>query len=440
MCVPSVAPDRVECQLREILSKLPSRDDVVPSPRPVTEGDQRAGGRDACAERAQRDPHAREESQWAAARQRLDSVELGPSRTIGFTDRRIGGRIASIVLRECQREALRAMVASSVACGAGLKAYHGFKPGEGYGTILRLVAQLHCGTRVCPGCQASIRRRACARMEIDAKYLASLSVPPYMFGVRDAWELAHAIVCQFVSILRRESKYATRPITGKRRCDRARKRNRRKLARSRVGRGGVRAYSWAKEPQQSGMPHLHILLDCDWLDYGWVREVWASVWGAQDADSDFRRVTSVNGACRYLSEYVAKQQTTVDILAIIKSKRLWTSTKAKEDSASVKWIPDKKTCEEAARWQVNNREEAGAESGWRLEAGKDDSYAIWSIPARAPVWIPTIARSSGVSCKMGDGWEDAEARFKRLLAETDSSIIFEEWLCERAYGKKRANK
>jgi hypothetical protein len=435
VCLASVADCSRPRLLGELLSGLPSDTDVVPPPRELRDEDARGGGRDARAEHAQADARVAREYHWAAADGRLDLVQLGSSRTIGWSDRRSTSRIASIVLRDCQREAARTALINAASCGIGLRAYHSWRPGGEFGVLMRLVAQLNCGTRTCAKCQAAMRRRACARMEIPARYLASLTVPPYMGDVRDSWEAAHSIVTQFVSLLRRESKYATREITGKRRCDRARKRNRRTLARSRVGRGGVRDYSWAKEPQSSGMPHLHILIDCDWLNYAWVRQMWAAYWGALDADCDFRLVTSPGGACRYLSEYVAKQNTPIDILAIIKSKRLWTSTKVRVVDARVKWYRDPTVSEDSARWQVNNRDEARADSGWSLISGRDNCYAKWEASCDRPVWFPDVVAKRSQASTSGDRLDNLTRSLESLRSELDTSIIFEESMREKLYGK-----
>jgi hypothetical protein len=164
--------------------------------------------------------------------------------------------------------------------------------------------------------------------------------------------------------------------------------------------------------------------------------MWAAHWGAIDADCDFRLVTNVNGACHYLTQYVAKQHTSLDILAIIKQKRLWTSTLKKDENTSAKWWPDGKTTEEAARWQVNHREESGSESGWTLLSGADERYALWSTPAKFPGWIEPCRGAADVIGMSGDYRFDFLRTFKSFIADMDNSIIFEEWMRERLYGKR----
>ena len=69
------------------------------------------------------------------------------------------------------------------------------------------------------------------------------------------------------------------------------------------------------QPRKTGarvgelMPHYHLLVfGVSWLPQKVVREWWRSAIGAGDGPlvTDVRRVTGVDGACRYLAKYVSK--------------------------------------------------------------------------------------------------------------------------------------
>jgi hypothetical protein len=394
VCVQIVADDQAEGQPPQApsasLRAKPGALRVTGFPRALPD----AGGRDGRAEHAYTDARVRSDLSWGSLEAALDLVELGSTCTVGWTDRRTGNRVLPLVLSESQRSVARAMSDASRSCGASLRAFVSWRPGRGYGQVLRMVAQLHCGTRACERCQARMRESAASRMAIKARLFLSLSVPPYMFNVRESWELCHVIVRQFIAIIRREAYYRNRPITGRRACDRSRMRARRSLARSRLRGGGKFEYSWAKEPQGGGMPHLHLLTAFSWVDFAWIRSVWASVWGAQDADIDGRVVKSIRGACWYLTAYVAKQKTSLDILAIIKRKRMWATTKRKEPSVRIPWMQDVRVSEGAARWVVDQRDEQPMGAGWLLESGADDRYAIFSQSSNFEGVFSTLIETS----------------------------------------------
>lgn len=440
MCTPSVSP--------EFPSRLDAEnaaDDALAlwfprSPAPPRESSRSSGGRDARAERPGADARDRSDSEWGSLDAALDLVELGSTCAAGWTDRRIGARVASLLLTDADRSAARSLTSASLSCGASLKAFHSWRPGTGYGAILRLVAQLHCGTRACGACQGKMREAAKQRMAIEARMFLTFTIPPIDGGVRAAWKLLPEKQAKMNAIIRREANYRNREITGATEAKRERLRARRTLARSRLRGAYGLDYSWAREPQKSGMPHVHMLVSFAYVDYSWIREIWGKLWGVQMPNVQGDPVKSINGACWYLTTYVAKQKTSLDILSIMKRKRMWASTKKKEPSVGTKWIEDDRTSEAGARWQVNNRDEAGAESGWTLESGADDRYALWSMPARFPWMLGECKDALSVVDKSGDYSIDYDIAFKLMMADRDNSIIIEEYICEKLYGKKRANK
>ena len=384
MCAPIMPPKRGQSQ----------PPDYPPEPTPLAPDDgliegfpghlPRAGGRDGRAERADAGARAWASQEWGILSQRVNSVELGPTRTPGFWDRRVADRVQGLALPAKYRLIAQRQGAVAASCRSGVRAFRGWEPGPGNGVDLRQVVEMSCGTRRCEHCQKEIRRRACGRMAINASLFFTFTTPPDIFGIVEAWEECHPSLRQFIAIIRRENAYRHRKITGKRKCDRTKQRKRRSLANSRIRGGFDFEYAWAKEPHGSGRPHVHMIVSFTWVDFAWIREVWARVNGALDANFDGRKVKSVEGACHYLSTYVAKQITTPDILAIVKSKRMWASTKHDTVQHKIRWVHEVGCSENRARDSINARAIWGIDKGWSVECGNDNVYARWKRPTRLP--------------------------------------------------------
>ncbi len=439
MCVPSVPPPGSGCQPVEPPLVTQAEADAAAAIAGFPVSLTPAGGRDARTEREHTSAQWYREQQWGDAAGRINSVELGPMRTPGWTDRRAASRVQRLKLPDRYRTIAQRQAAVAASCGAGVRAFRGWEPGPGNGSELRQVVQMHCGTRRCEHCQAELRRRACGRMAVQASIFLTFTTPVDIFGLVESWEECHPSLRQFVAILRRENAYRNREITGARKCDRTRKRNRRSLARGRMQGPAEFSYAWAKEPHQSGRPHVHMILSCTWIDFAWVREVWARVNGAMDANMDGRKVKSIDGACHYLTTYVAKQNTPPDILAIVKAKRLWASTKPLEKKDEIKWTLEVGTSEKRARDSVDNRSVWGRADGWISECGRDGTYAVWRRPVLHPGPV-----------NLEQMWSEPPSKFRfddtgRIEVVSpphcywDSSIYSESSRDLSELGKKRAN-
>lgn len=149
-------------------------------------------------------------------------------------------------------------------------------------------------------------------------------------------------------------------------------------------------YAWAIEPHKSGFPHVHMLLDQEWVDVVWLRSTWAAAAGVVDADVDIRTVSSSAAVSRYISKYISKSRLSLDILAIVKGRRLWWSTVKNVSRPEPVWIREESTTEAECRVGVENAESWGVDDGWSCEATNGESYALWTRKAEWPASVRVV--------------------------------------------------
>ena len=359
-----------------------------------------------------RDPDARRRAILApligAARvhSSLISLGLGPTCPTGHVEARSSYRTEGLTLRDRDRDAARRLVEAAGSCGSSWLRLRTWEDGPGDGFDVRLVCQTHCGTRYCEDCSELIRRRQVARVQGDWQLFMTLTMPQRGIPIRWAWDHFYNARRKFLRELRRESNRRYQSTEGKTANVSAKLIEASLLAQERIQGEEKIEYAWAIEPHESGYPHLHLVLNLEWIDFGWCRQLWSKMLGVKDARIDGRRVWSIDGVCNYLAKYISKRRMPLDILAIIKGRRTWACTLENTlDEDPVYW-PEEDYAGEDPGLSVEEREEWGAEDGWTLTSGKDGCYARWRRPsdgysARAvvpghPLFDPDLSRKSGI--------------------------------------------
>jgi len=347
----------------------------------------------------------------------------------------VGARTAGLVLTADQRCAAQQLDAAARQCGSSLRSWVGFEFGESGGRELRLVAQTHCGTRACARCAEMMREHQRERVAGPWKLFLTLTFRPAFMTVSDAWGSIHSALRTWWRELRRQVAYRDGPITARTAKGQASQRDRKALAGERVRGPEGLEYAWCLEAHVSGYPHVHLVTNQEFVDYRYAKSLWEMSMSVETANVDGEQVYEVDGACRYLCQYVAKAHFSLDILAIIKGRRVWASTIKAPEKVWAGWIPDKAATEKVCRERVEERESWGAEEGWTLQAGADGRYGLW---ARDSEFQGALGPCVGQDDDIGES-EDVKQDYKpaliRMFSESDSSIIVEEWLHQHWFGK-----
>jgi hypothetical protein len=152
---------------------------------------------------------------------------------------------------------------------------------------------------------------------------------------------------------------------------------RRMLARSRIRASEQLKYAWVLEPHQDGWPHVHMVVEPDYVDYTWLRGVWSQCCGVVDAWVYGEQVYSIDGACRYLCKYISKAQLSIEILAILFRRRMWATNLERPENPEPKWFREETVSSEDA-WRDAGRGDAWLpEMGWAVMSAKPGGYAMW---------------------------------------------------------------
>lgn len=72
------------------------------------------------------------------------------------------------------------------------------------------------------------------------------------------------------------------------------------------------------EAHESGFPHIHVFLRCDFIPQKWIKRAWQEITGAFKVD--IRQIRNQNGAARYATKYVTKAPA-----RYLKMPRYWSS-------------------------------------------------------------------------------------------------------------------
>jgi hypothetical protein len=290
---------------------------------------------------------------------------------------RFSDRTHGLSLTDVEREAARSLQRAALHCGSGWKAWRSFEQRGALGYDVRMVCQTHCGTRACPACAEAMRERQCARVSGPWKLFLTLTVPRFPWTITEAWHDIHTWLKEFLRELRRYIARAWKPTTAK--TESGRRRWARCASEAHRRTGGIRKleYAWVIENHKDGWPHVHMCVNTAYIDYSLVRELWQGVTGVFFANVDGKPVWDVDGTCKYLSKYVSKGVLPLDILAILKGRRLWACSIERREIPEPKWFEERSLRTDELIKQCEERETWGINEGWKLEIGKSGGYAIW---------------------------------------------------------------
>lgn len=354
--------------------------------------------------------------------QGISSLALGPTCQTWHVDTRSSYRIADLALRDGDRDNARRLMEQAGACGSRFLRLRGWQEGPGYGWDLRMIAQTHCGTRYCEDCSERIRRRQIARVQGPWEMFITLTMPQAGIPKRWAWDHFYNARRIFLRELRRESNRRYQSTEGRTPNASAKLIAESLDAQERIIGPEKIEYAWAIEPHASGYPHLHLVLNLEWIDFGWSRKLWSKCLGVEDARIDGRKVWSVDGVCNYLAKYISKRRMSLDILAVIKGRRTWACTLINSLDEDAEWWPEDGQSEGNEQEAIDDREAWGADEGWESVAGKDGCYAIWRRPAEGCGGFRVVSdsdlgdRSVSVRDNQLDAMPVAIAVYRAILA------------------------
>ncbi len=334
-----------------------------------------------------------------------------------------------VELTPAQKRIALEMMAAREQCGNTFKAFRGLETRGGIDFDVRLVAQTHCGLRACERCDRMIRRHQRLRMLGPWELFITFTVPREPWTAREAWEGLPACRKVFFRELRRECYHRSRSDMPAREPYATRAVLARALANSRIRGPSKLEYAWAVEDHEDGYPHLHTCMNMQWIDYKFIRELWSRSCGVVDAMVRGIKVYAPDGVCWYLSDYVSKGGIPLEILAIMKGKRLWASTLEAEREEEPKWIEEKVFTNNELSNQVQKGCGVGAGDGWNLEYGNSERYGFWSRIS-SPVKFDTAADGTVYQigtlvennlCRCAEGWAEsvAKAGWDWCLAQAD---------------------
>lgn len=315
-------------------------------------------------------------------------------------------RRAGLILTEDERSRLRHMAGQAESCGSRWAMFRGWRSTEAGDFELRLACQTRCGTRACPKCYKAIREREQFRVWGPWKLFFTFTVPRQRASIGDAWREVHIWIEALVREMRRETRIATISDAENDGLKKPFSEERRALARSRVEAATSLLYAWVIEPHKDGYPHVHMVVDCKWIDFEWLRGVWSASCGVMSAWVYGERVYQIDGACRYLAKYISKAALSLDILAIIYRRRLWATNLERPAKPESKWFTEERVSGADAYRAAEMGEKAFAGKGWKLEQAKKGAYAIWTRPA-----------VEGRGYRWEDHWSEVEGEFSRELED-----------------------
>lgn len=344
--------------------------------------------------RAQREPEkGSEPADYLAAS--TDALE----RRLGILDRSLfkvtdGGsrrthRQHELILTESERARLRLMARQAESCGSRYAMFRGWESTEAGDYEVRLACQTRCGTRACPKCYKVIREREQFRVWGPWNLFFTFTVPRGRASKGDCWREVHLWLEGLIREIRRETRIASISDAENEALRKPFSDARRELARSRVKCSGAALYAWVLEPHRDGYPHVHMVVDSEWVDFNWLRETWAASCGVMSAWVYGEKVYQIDGACRYLAKYISKAQLSLDILAIMYRRRLWATNLERKEKPESRWFTEERVTSAQSRDAIEDPESAFAEKGWEYVSGKKNKYAIWrreAISGHGYVW------------------------------------------------------
>jgi hypothetical protein len=377
----------------------------------------------------------------------VEASALGMERRIGILDSSLfnlpdGGsrrthRTRSVILTEPERDRLREMALRASRCGTRWAAFRGMEFGNGPDAELRLCCQLRCGTRACARCAKEIREREADRVVGPWQLFFTFTVPRGRASTGDMWREVHLWVAALVREMRRETRIATITDAENDEIQKPYSNARRQLARSRVRASGTMTYAWVLEPHKDGAPHVHMVTDQSYVDFAWLRELWASCCGVMSAWVYGERVYQAGGACAYLCKYISKARLPMDVLALLYRRRMWATNMERPERPEPVWFLEENVSSDEARRDAEAGDDMAPESGWKLVSAKDNGYAMWRREIDGEEgydWTLSMMRQAGREASGDDdGVFEAKAAWNRSAMNARYGGRMEAWFEALAY-------
>lgn len=308
-------------------------------------------------------------------------------------------RRSKLILTDAERGRLRHMARQAESCGSRWGMFRGFESTDAGDFEVRLACQTACGTRACPKCYQKIREREQFRVWGPWNLFFTFTVPRSRASIGDAWREVHLWIEQLVREMRRESRIATIEDGENAALRKPFSAGRRMQARSRVKGVSQLLYAWVLEPHKDGYPHVHMVVDSEWVDFEWLRETWSRAAGVMTAWVYGERVYQIDGACRYLAKYISKAQLSLDILSIMYRRRLWATNLERPAKPEPRWFTEERVTSAEAYLAAEMEDGAFQGKGWEYVAGKPGKYAMWKRPAE-----------EGEGYNFADHWEEQASK------------------------------
>ncbi len=182
-----------------------------------------------------------------------------------------------------------------------------------------LVIPLVCGLRRCPTCFERARKSARYRMEGPYRQFVTFTLSREGISRLHAWRHMSKWVGELMKRLAREADKGIWQCYAEN-CE---KREPHEIVNSC---GQKLEYAWVIEPHETPWPHVHVAWSARYVCYDWLREQWREITGQDVEWTKTKEVYTVDGVCRYMTEYMTESVYTEDILAVLYRRRIWTST------------------------------------------------------------------------------------------------------------------
>lgn len=282
-----------------------------------------------------------------------------------------------LILTDAERSRVRWMARQAAGCGARWMAFRGYQGGESTDKELRLICQAKCGTRACAECSKRIRARECGRVSGPWKLFFTFTIPRVGRACGDEWRAVHRYIGKLTKKIKKTARVAAMDALSASAIKQKISADQVESAKSVIRSSSGLHYAWVIEPHKDGYPHVHMVVNAEWISYAWIRATWEDIIQADTAWVYGEKVYEVDGTCRYLSKYISKASLTPDILAIMYRRRLWASTIDKPEKPEPKWFREDATTTTEAFQQSENPKAWGELYGWTLASRKQGGYAIW---------------------------------------------------------------
>ncbi len=181
------------------------------------------------------------------------------------------------------------------------------------------VVTMACGLRTCPKCFRRARAHARYRMEGPYRQFVTFGLSRKGISKLHAWRNMSKWVGELMKRLSREADKGIWQCY----AEHHKKRKAHEIVNTN---GKPLDYAWVIEPHKSEWPHVHVAWSAEYVCYNWIREQWNEITGQEIRWSKTKKVYTIDGVCRYMTDYMTKSVYPEYILAVLYRRRLWAST------------------------------------------------------------------------------------------------------------------